>query len=403
MPIHPCATNHRWLIAACLGLGLWILGCTAGAPLNVEISGAKDVITPDARGDRMSVSYRLTRPAQVSISVRGSVGIAYPLRERVPRRANETYVYSFDGTVPESTAPERRRVLPDGPYELQVTATDATGQTQQRVHAFQIRDADTSPPEIENLSVFPPIISPNFDGVDDVATVSFRLTKRSRVQRLVLDSSGSRVYVGGAEVLEPGEYAERWDGTAREKPAPDGEYRYQVRATDAAGNLTQVEAPVAVAASGRPEGRILRVDFTPRRLMVGEVLTVRALVRNTGTLPLNSGGPEPGYAYSSFDSFGSIANHQFIDRLGSWRVGVDWAGSPTSTGSKYPYRWGFNGDLLPGQEAIVEGRLRVEHGPALDRQVGPLNNRIFVYAGLIHEGIAFFDDRVGGTWIEIGY
>ena len=36
----------------------------------------------------------------------------------------------------------------------------------------------------------------------------------------------------------------------------------------------------------------------------------------------------------------------------------------------------------------MEGKLRVEHGPALDRQVGPLNNRIFVYAGLIHEGVA---------------
>jgi hypothetical protein len=211
------------------------------------------------------------------------------------------------------------------------------------------------------------------------------------------------VYVSGSGVLEPGENAERWDATAKEKPVPDGHYRYQVRASDAAGNVAQSEVPVLVAASGNPEGRILRVDFTPRQLMVGEVLTVRALVRNTGRLPLRSNGPAGGYEYSSFDSFGSIANHQFIDTLGAWRLGVDWAGSPTSTGSKYPYRWGLPSDLAPGEEAVVEGRLRVEHGPALDRQVGPLNNRIFVYAGLIHEGVAFHDDRVGGTWIEIGY
>jgi hypothetical protein len=253
------------------------------------------------------------------------------------------------------------------------------------------------------LTAFPLSISPNYDGVDDVITLSYRLTKRARVQRVVLDQSSNRVYVGGASVMEPGEYAERWDGTAKEKPVSDGTYRYQLRATDAAGNVAQAETLLTVSSSGNPEGRILRVDFTPRQLMVGEVLTVRALVRNTGTLPLRTNGPQAGYEYSSFDSFGSIANHQFIDRLGSWRLGVDWAGSPTSTGSKYPYRWGFDNDLQPGQETIVEGKLRVEHGPALDRQVGPLNNRIFVYAGLIHEGVAFHDDRVGGTWIEIGY
>jgi hypothetical protein len=35
--------------------------------------------------------------------------------------------------------------------------------------------------------------------------------------------------------------------------------------------------------------------------------------------------------------------------------------------------------------------------------VGPPQNRIFLYGGLIHEGIAFQDDKVGGTWIEVGY
>jgi hypothetical protein len=35
--------------------------------------------------------------------------------------------------------------------------------------------------------------------------------------------------------------------------------------------------------------------------------------------------------------------------------------------------------------------------------IGPPMNRFFMYAGLIHEGIAFQDDRVGGTWIEVGY
>ena len=84
-------------------------------------------------------------------------------------------------------------------------------------------------------------------------------------------------------------------------------------------------------------------------------------------------------------------------------VGVDWAGSPSASGSKYPYRWGLGQDLEPGAEATVTGRIKIEHGPNLDRMVGPPQNRIFLYGGLIHEGIAFQDDKVGGTWIEVGY
>src|SRR3712207_8863403 len=91
------------------------------------------------------------------------------------------------------------------------------------------------------------------------------------------------------------------------------------------------------------------------------------------------------------------------DRLGNWRLGVDWAGSPTASGSKYPYRWGLGRDLEPGAEVTVTGRLTMDHGPNLDRMVGPLTNRFFLYAGLIHEGIAFQDDRNGGARVEGGY
>jgi hypothetical protein len=161
--------------------------------------------------------------------------------------------------------------------------------------------------------------------------------------------------------------------------------------------------PVQLASSGRPDARILSLTFSPRRLMVGDELQVEAVVRNVGTVPLRTGGPPPGYLYSSFDNFSAIANQQFVDRVGVWRLGVDWAGSPSASGSKYPYRWGLGENLAPGSETTVIGRIRVDHGPNLDRMVGPPTNRFFFYGGLIHEGIAFQDDRVGGAWIEVGY
>jgi hypothetical protein len=389
------------LLLAVISLGL--LSCTTTPRFAVDLQLSQTTIAPDSRGDRVDVRYSVNRPSRVNLRLLGPAGASFDLRTDEARSAGQSYVYGFNGSTPSPNDPEQRRVLGDGTYRLVLEATDASGQREQAVREIALRNADVTPPSIENLAVFPSIISPNFDGVDDVATMSYRLTKQARVQSLVTDESENRVHVGAVDLREPGEYADRWDGIAKEKPLADGVYTYHVRATDAAGNVVVSRAQVQIQAGGRPDGRIVRVDFTPRRLMAGDVLTVRAQVRNTGLVPLRTQGPDPMYRYSSFDSFASIAGHQLIDRVGTWRLGVDWAGSPTSTGSKYPYRWGFGRDLPPGEEVTVEGQLRVEHGPALDRQVGPLNNRIFVYAGLVHEGIAFQDDRVGGTWIELGY
>jgi hypothetical protein len=107
--------------------------------------------------------------------------------------------------------------------------------------------------------------------------------------------------------------------------------------------------------------------------------------------------------YSSFDTFASVLDRKFVDRAGVWRVGVDWAGSPGGALAKYPYRWGLGSDLAPGAETIVDGNIRVEHGPLQDRQVGSQNNRVYFYAGLLQENMTLFDDQVGGTWIELAY
>jgi hypothetical protein len=294
-------------------------------------------------------------------------------------------------------------VLADGAYRVHLESHDAAGRSESASFDLRIEGADTSTPGIDNLAVYPAVLTPNFDGIDDVASVTYRLTKRARVFAFATDAGGQRVYVGTQELSEPGEYREVWDGTSKERPLPDGQYQFSIRATDLAGNTILSSVPVTIQSSGRPDARILRISFTPRRLLHADALTVEAVVRNVGTVPLRTGGPAPGFTYSTFDSFSTVENRQDIDRVGVWRVGVDWAGSPTASGSKYPYRWGLGRDLEPGGEATVTGTITMDHGPNLDRMVGPLQNRFFLYGGLIHEGIAFQDDRVGGTWIEVGY
>ncbi len=383
-------------------VGLILAGCTQTGRLIEQADLSATTLSPSTSGG-VELRYALTRPASVSLSIRGADGQERPLLANEQRPAAGSYVHLLDGAVPLADRPGERRVVPDGVYHVDLSARDDAGRSEAASFDLAIHDADTSAPTIENLAVAPETVTPNYDGIDDVAAVTYRLTKRAHVFAYATDQAGQRVYVGTQELVQPGEYREVWDGTFKERPLPDGQYQFSVRATDLAGNVVISSVPVRLASSGRPDARIISLSFSPRRVMVGDEVQVEAVVRNVGTVPLRTGGPAPGYSYSSFESFSSIANQQFVDRVGVWRFGVDWAGSPEASGSKYPYRWGLGSELGPGAETTVVGKIRIDHGPNLDRMVGPPTNRFFFYGGLIHEGINFQDDRVGGTWIDVGY
>src|SRR5688572_9710179 len=184
-----------------------LVGCATGQPL-VQLAAGRDAVAADGRGAPAPLSYSLSRAAAIDLYAVGPGGERFYLRRAESRPAGQDYQYLFDGTYPLPESQEERRVLPDGSYRLVIEAQAAGGLRQSVEAQVAVRNSDTSPPALTDLAVFPPLISPNFDGQDDAAAITYRLSERSRVAVYATDALGRRVYVGPQAPREAGEYRE---------------------------------------------------------------------------------------------------------------------------------------------------------------------------------------------------
>lgn len=399
--------SRRLLLLVCASLCL--AACASGAPLRVETRLDRSTISPNGDGsaDQATLSYVVSGPARVSVSIAAPNGQRHLLRSGEPRPAGD-YHLVFDGSVPRGNDGERR-VLLNGIYEVVVEAEGVGRERAASAATLVVQEADVTLPRLNLATLSPTSISPNFDAVDDELIAEYRLSKAATVSFVVEDQLGRKVDRGTLGQRDPGAHREAWTGLVNGRPVPDGVYRYRLMARDAAGNAVEQATSVTVAGGGIPRARILRAEFHPHQLLLGGYVEVSMRVKNVGETTLRSHGPDPGFVYGSYETFGSIANGDFVDRAGRWRAGVDLSeGQPSqghglwlpggsrpasaaTPGARYPYRWGFGRDLRPGEEVDVTGEIQLWHRiPTL-----------WLFAGLIQEGIQFHDDGVGRAVVKV--
>ncbi|ACL24812.1 flagellar hook assembly protein FlgD [Chloroflexus aggregans] len=397
-----------------VGMGLFWLGLIglsgcAAAPLLGEVTASAERYEPGA-GAPLAISYEIGRAALVDIYVLDAAGQRYDLRRAQPRAAaSDPYVLRFDGSVPTNDPHVLRRLLPPGQYTLVVAAQAIDGNASaERRLPLKIEGAAIEPPVIENLMVWPPVISPNADAIDDVAEFTYRLPVSATVNIEVTAPNGEVIPVVTREEEGPYEQRHVWNGKRPNGSLLEaGVYTYTVRAEDAFGNVVQRQGQITLADVGQPEARIVYSMIAPQRVMLGEVITVTIWVRNTGTVPIRTYGPPSGYEYTTDEVFSSVENGAYAAQAGGfWRVGMDWDANSGGGPKRYPYRWSisprppeewaqpFVEDFLyPGEEAEIIGRVRI-----LQRET-----RMGFYVGLIQDGVGFFQDRTGRTIIDVGF
>jgi hypothetical protein len=383
-----------WRALATVAAVVLLITACAPSPLG-KIEVSPPAPSPDLRNtqNRFDVHYRLNRPAVVSAFIQSSDGARWTVYDNAARPRAGDYVLQFDGTVAGPGASERT-VLPDGDYQLALVVDSGAVQQQTQV-PLSIRNADSTPPDVSGLNLMPGQISPNFDAREDVTNATFQLAKRARVALFLdkTDASGQivRIWQSDEVKLPAGEQALTFDGQINGVPVANGQYQLGVRARDDAGNVVERSAPLQVEGGGVPDATLVSVRIGPLQIIRGNQVCIDAVVRNTGQTVLRTEGPDPGYVYTSQDTFSSIADHAYVEHAGFWRLGLSSSGTTDTNGATYPYRWGFGHDLQPGEEAPVHGCVQV-----LNEQ-----DKLVYFASLVQENVAIHSPGAGMVRVDI--
>ena len=158
---------------------------------------------------------------------------------------------------------------------------------------------------------------------------------------------------------------------------PDGEYEISVTARDDAGNVRRREAPLRIANGGIERVEIAEATIEPDRLRLGERLTVRIRVVNSGETTIRTMGPPPSTPYRTSESYSTIRapnGQPYAIVSGAWRVGLGWKDGD----QELPLRWGLLGRRgrtdparrLGGRRGDRDGRPAAADRAAIGRASG---------------------------------
>ncbi len=414
-------TQYIFVTAAMFMMALTLVAC-GEKPLLSDVSFDRLRITPNADRDTdvLVITYNLSRSAEVSIYFEGQDGNHYYFRDHVHHgpSVKEPYQVYFAGVVDGYVLPGEqfegftveKRVLQDGDYTWTVEATDEASHTEQATGTLTIADADTALPELKGFSVYPPVFTPNRDGISDRATINVDLKKDvEELTIYLIGEDGVRYPVAEKEMAtrpnEAGWHEFDYDAGVDlgADPPPDGSYTVTMQARDAVGQWTVATGTLTIENGGVPRVYILNgeVEWSAGTVPLNSTLYFTLTVDNDSLVPIRTSGPPPDTVYDSDQNYATLGEYE---QSGVFRVGVHCETSPTD----HPWRWAVGGpdDLVMDDEGhlyLPAGGRAVVTGGIRFVDVVPARNPQYCYASLIHEDveISMVNYRVDPVFLRI--
>jgi hypothetical protein len=192
------------------------LGATTGTLTLNAVRANPAGFTPNGDGltDVSRISYRLSGTAAVAVDLQAEDGTPL-MRLFSGSKAAGQHVFAWDGGA-----------YPDGRYRIVVTARARGRQVTAAASVVLSRT-------LSSYAVAPTALSPNGDGVNDSASITFNLAVPALASLQVLRGGTELASLIAGELLA-GPQAAVWEGRAR-----DGEYRLRLTITDATGPVAQ--------------------------------------------------------------------------------------------------------------------------------------------------------------------
>jgi hypothetical protein len=231
------------------------IGASAGAVSISTLRADPSGFTPNGDGitDETRISYRLGAPATVTVDLQAADGTPIALLfSRAMPAGKQVFVWNGG-------------VYPDGRYRIVVTARGARGRQVAATTSVVLSRT------LSGFAVTPTALSPNGDGRNDAASVSFSLLQPALVRL--------RVLRGTAQVVRPlygplpaGPQSVTWPAGVR-----DGDYTLALSVTDVTGPVTQA-VPVRV---DRLRPRLTLASRRPLRVSLSEPARVTLVAGRT--------------------------------------------------------------------------------------------------------------------------
>lgn len=425
-------------------------------PLLSDVGFDRALITPNADGqdDAAVFSYTLARDANVTIRLTNTDGKRFAFRDQ-ERRAAGNYNVLFSGVVGGYTLPNEqldgtveRRLVPNGEYTWEVVAEGIDRDEQETINGtLTIQDADSALPLLTTFTVSPAVFTPNQDGVSDRVAIDVYVTKAADLRAYLIGPAGESIYINPREEVrkagEAGRQQFDYEGgiDTNADPPPDGKYTVVVEAQDAVGQRITRQTELEISDGGLPRAEIVQqpsgadvafstlpydeayfsnaealgelipvpddpqdARLTQISVPMGDLLVFKVTVENYGASKIRTSGPPPGTVYQQNQLAATLGQ---IEQAGVWRVGIQCDTSEES----YPYRWALgtaetleaeadpNNDniyyyLPAGERVVVWGAVRMT-------DIIETRNPQECWAGLVHEGVNVYNNRVGPRAILI--
>jgi hypothetical protein len=241
-----------------------------------------------------------TDPSSAYVTVDFTLAASASVTARLTGTTSAITLFSSNVPAGESTFSWSLAAVPDGQYTLAVTAKPATGAT--ATQTLQLTVYRT----LSGYAVAPALVSPNGDGVNDNAVVSFTLARPVPVQVLI-ERAGVPVASAFSGTLGPGAQSVVWNGTSGGVRLPDGTYDVVTVVTDTTGTLS-FTAPLTVDTT--PPSLAL-LDAPSLRFQLSEPASVTVIVNGQQTTIAEPAGtfnvPFAGGAVTSVSAYATDA------------------------------------------------------------------------------------------------